>query len=72
MRLPKRTVKRVAIWHPCPGVVNDGVYGHSLRDYCTSCAPFWEKLPVCPVDSERLLPSGFCRKCRHFYSLEGE
>jgi len=73
--------KRPAVWVDCPGM-QDGAYAHSMRDGCWSCAPFWEKFPVCPDDDTRLrrsqpkawdkAPDGYCRTCRKHFSLEGE
>jgi hypothetical protein len=63
----RTATRRDAKMVDCPGVVNDGLYGHSLREHCWNCAPFWEKFPVCPDDNARLTTSGYCKKCRkHF------
>lgn len=32
----------------CPGVTSDGIGGHAMRDGCWSCAPYWERIPLCP------------------------
>lgn len=53
---------------PCPGVINDGIVGHSYRDGCWSCAPFWEQYPLCPVHETKLSQALFCRTCRKFYA----
>ena len=65
----------------CPGM-SEGRYYHSMRDNCWSCAPYWERIPVCPTDGKRLNPTkttgyyaeavnGYCRTCRcHFDILE--
>lgn len=63
-------MKKPAKFVPCPGVTTDGRYGHSMRDHCWSCAPYWEVIPTCPVDSKKLAPSGFCKKCRKFYDMK--
>ncbi len=59
-----------AIWEDCPGVVNDGVYGHSMRDFCSSCAPFWSRIPLCPTHRRKLNTSGFCKSCKKYYDLK--
>lgn len=66
-----------AIYVECPGVTNDGEFGHSMRDNCWSCAPYWEKYPACPIHKTMLLTStrhglekggkAKCRKCNKFY-----
>lgn len=53
----------------CPGITNDGIVAHSRRDGCWSCAPFWEKVPVCPEHGNKLSLTGYCRSCRGHYSL---
>jgi ribosomal protein L37AE/L43A len=56
-----------AIWRICPGVTNDGRFAHSMRDYCTSCAPYWEQYPTCP-DCKRKLTRATASgrvKCKH-------
>ena len=57
-----------AIWKVCPGVVNDGLYAHSMRDHCTSCAPFWEKYPICQHCEKKLRKGGKtkCKNCAKF------
>lgn len=76
--------KTDALWQLCPGITNDGMRAHNMRDGCSSCAPMWESFPVCPKAVElasrtggasgadhprRLLPSGWCRTCRKFYDV---
>jgi hypothetical protein len=57
----------------CPGL-QEGRYGHSMRDGCSSCAPYWETIPICPRDDKRLEPTpgatgkGYCRTCRRHFS----
>jgi hypothetical protein len=40
-------------------------------DNCWSCAPYWEQIPLCPMDGKKLLNSGYCRHCRKYYNVEG-
>lgn len=54
----------------CPGVTTDGLANHAQRDGCWSCAPFWERIPVCPTDGRKLTEHGFCRTCRKHFTLE--
>lgn len=66
MKKPKVEAKLLqAIWVDCPGVVSDGIYLHSLRDFCTTCAPWWEKIPICPNCKVKMMKSGknTCKKC---------
>jgi len=69
----------------CPGVVSDGVGGHAMRDNCWSCAPFWARIPMCPLDthvdrwhdefgnwsgwSRKLTDNGYCKGCRKHFLL---
>lgn len=57
-----------ATWVPCSGVVSEGKYAHAMRDYCSSCAPFWEKVPLCPT-GHRLTDTGYCKTCKIHCSL---
>jgi len=52
----------------CPGTA-DGY--HDYRDFCWTCAPFWEKIPVCPTHGRKLATSGWCRYCRKYYDIAG-
>lgn len=63
-----KRAKPVAIMLVCPGIINDGLFGHSMRDACWSCAPFWEQYPVCPVHTTKLSQSLYCRACRKHYA----
>jgi hypothetical protein len=64
----RRTTMQAAVWVECPGIKNDGRAAHMLRDYCSTCAPWWEKLPTCPHCGGRLLKSGKtkCKGCSRF------
>jgi len=62
----------------CPGVVSDGVGGHAMRDGCWSCAPFWERVPLCPLSdgngghmdrSRKLTSNGYCKACQKHFTL---
>jgi predicted amidophosphoribosyltransferase len=61
-----------AIWKVCPGIVNDGVFGHQQRDACSSCGPFWEKYPSCPQCGGKLMKRGKtkCKKCAIFVQVD--
>ena len=72
--------KQSAIWVDCPGMSDP--YAHAMRDYCSSCAPWWESIPTCPVHRTKLRQrttaprgrwtpdvTGYCRDCRKHYTL---
>lgn len=61
-----------AIFAICPGVKNDGIAEHSMRDFCLSCAPFWEEYPICPTHQGKLSITGFCKECRKHYSIKNK
>lgn len=66
-----KPAKPRAIMVVCPGVINDDLFGHSMRDYCSSCGPYWEQYPTCPTHGGKLRESkrGFwCSKCRKYYA----
>ena len=67
IKRPMRTKPR-AIMVPCPGVTNEGLFYHSMRDNCYSCAPFWEQYPTCPVHGTKLSSGLFCRQCKKYYA----
>ena len=57
-----------AIWMTCAGVLNEGIRGHSMRDNCGSCMPYWEQYPACPdckvmLGRNKAAKSGDKRKC---------
>jgi len=53
----------------CSGVTSDGIAGHSYRDFCGTCAPFWERVPLCPEHKYKLTETGYCRACKKHYAL---
>lgn len=61
--------KPVGVMQICPGVINEGTGGHSMRDACYGCAPYWEQYPVCPIHGEKLKKSGYCRECGKYYEI---
>ena len=64
-------MKAKAAFIDCPGISGpNGIRDHSMRDYCWSCAPFWERIPLCPTHHRKLRSSGYCQDCRKFYNLE--
>mgnify|MGYP001608780255 CR=1 FL=1 len=64
----------------CPGMTNP--FEHEMRDGCWSCAPYWERIPLCPVHNRKLkqtestgalwkpVTKGWCKECRTHYLLE--
>lgn len=62
--------RQAAVYRDCPGIKNDGKYGHAMRDHCWSCAPFWERIPTCPEHGSKLTVTGYCKACRRHYLLE--
>ena len=62
----------------CAGVVSEGTAGHAMRDNCWSCAPFWERVPLCPLSdangghmdrTRKLTTNGYCKACRKHFAL---
>ena len=64
----------------CAGIQAEGRYIHSMRDNCSSCAPYWESVPVCPTDNVKLRQTatkydpnapvkGYCRTCRKHFDI---
>jgi len=60
-----------AVWVKCPGMSDP--FAHSMRDNCTSCAPFWEDVPTCPDCGGKLLKTGRakCQKCKKYITVTG-
>lgn len=56
------------IWVNCPGFDPDSPLEHYMRDGCSSCAPYWERFPICPTHRRKLPTSGWCKDCRKFYN----
>jgi hypothetical protein len=56
-----------ALWVDCPGL-REGKYYHSMRDGCFSCAPWWERIPLCPTCKRKLMKKGKtkCKTCNRF------
>lgn len=42
---------------------------HAYRDNCYTCAPWWDKYPICPTHKRKLTQAGYCKECRHFYDI---
>jgi len=61
--------QRDAVWKQCSD--GESPQEHAMRDHCWNCAPWWENVPTCPDDGSKLQQSGYCRKCRHYYRLDG-
>ena len=77
--------KAPAIWVACPGVRNDGIARHSMRDHCWNCAPFWEVVPLCPEYKPaegisrnhsgghgKLTDTGYCKACKKHYDIRSD
>ena len=71
----------VAVYVDCPGMSDPRA--HMMRDHCSTCAPYWERIPTCPVDGVKLrertqMPAGewkpetkgYCRTCKKHYLLQ--
>lgn len=62
--------KKHALFVDCPGLSNQ--QEHEMRDHCYSCAPFWRRVPLCPVHRGKLTTTGWCKWCRtHYETKEG-
>lgn len=57
-----------AVWLTCASGLPP--YEHSMRDYCSTCAPHWYWVPSCADCSRKLLDSGWCRVCRRYSVIE--
>jgi len=69
-----RTNREAALWMPCPGIISEGRFAHSMSDVCWNCAPGWEVIPLCPRahadgDWHRLTGKGYCRACRNYFEM---
>jgi hypothetical protein len=67
----------IAVWVLCPGYdPNDNGFSHAMRDYCFSCAPFWESVPICPHCKRKAKRYGRqkCqnKECGKFYMVTPE
>ncbi len=64
-------MKQPAVWKVCPGTYGErGRYYHSMRDYCTNCAPYWEQYAACPTCPMKLhKDSGYCEGCRKYFTI---
>ena len=66
-----------ARWVDCAGVVNDGKALHSMRDFCSSCSPWWERVPLCPSCGRKAQNRAYgtrqkCLKCKTYFLLEAD
>lgn len=61
-----------ATWTTCPGMWDPRE--HMMRDYCTTCAPYWETYPTCPHCGRKLEKTGKtkCRGCKTFVMVSKE
>ena len=61
-----------AKWRDCAGMADPRE--HMMRDHCWNCAPFWERIPVCPNCGRKLEKTGKtkCRGCGTFVKVEEE
>ena len=71
--LDEDTVMKTAVWVDCPGL-KEGRDAHYMRDFCSTCAPFWEKIPLCPDCRCKMKRYGRtkCKKCNKFVIVEPE
>lgn len=49
---------------------SDNCDAHWARDSCSTCAPWWDKYYICPVDNTKLSKKGHCRECRKYYEIK--
>lgn len=56
-----------AEWVDCAGL-RAGRFEHQMRDHCSTCAPWWERIPICPNCKRKLLKYGRtkCKGCNQF------
>lgn len=59
-------MKQKAVWFTCS---EDDEY-HSMKDFCSSCAPFWDTYPTCPNDGRKLNTNGYCKDCKKYYDIK--
>jgi len=60
-------MKANAVWTRCSD--NSSREEHEMRDYCWNCAPYWDWVPRCPVDGQKLALSGYCKPCKKYYNI---
>lgn len=57
---------------------NTSIQEHTMLDFCSKCAPFWDEVPFCPVHKIKLHNTPKCQKsefadlaycgpCRKYY-----
>lgn len=56
--------RRNALMLVCEGEAHEHPAWH---DNCPVCMPYWGLIPACPDDCTKLLASGYCRTCRHYF-----
>lgn len=64
-------MKKKAKWVLCAGY-RENPQLHYLRDFCWTCAPYWEKIAVCPEHGQKIPMSGWCKSCRKYYDVREE
>ena len=62
-----KTSKSSAVFMNCPGIDPKDPHLHEFLDHCWHCAPWWKRIPLCPIDLFKLATSGFCKICRKYY-----
>lgn len=66
IRKGNKTMKQNCNWYKC----SEHDEYHEMKDFCGTCAPFWDEFPICPVDNQKLNKTGYCNKCIKFYKVE--
>ncbi len=45
-------------------------YEHMMRDNCTTCAPYWDIVAICPTHRRKLnAQTGYCKDCRKYLDM---
>ena len=73
--------KLLAVYVNCPSYNPKHPSEHAMLDHCWDCAPYWQRIPTCPVHGTMLrqpvrqristAEQGYCRACRKHYVLPG-
>jgi len=71
---PKAKSLRAASTYRCTDHMSH--YEHDMRDGCSTCAPYWDEVPMCPDCSTKLSEGASgkvftCRKCHKRFSWDG-
>jgi len=44
-------------------------FEHAMRDGCSTCAPFWDVVPLCPTHRRKLNSTDYCKDCKKFLDM---